>query len=395
MISAKIEKALKGNSIIRSMFNEGRELAAKIGEENVFDFSLGNPATPAPESVNETLKQTIDQMDSLMLHGYMNNAGYEDVRQKMADNLNRRFGTDLAAQNMIMTVGAAGGLNIILKTLLNPGDEVICFVPYFGEYNGYVENYDGVVVKVDPDLETFEPNLKEFEEKITPRTKAVIINTPNNPTGVVYTEEMLTQMGEILRRKQQEYQTTIYLISDEPYRELVYDGREQIFLTKFYENTIVGYSFSKSLSLPGERIGYVAVPNEAAESEKLIEGMTVANRMLGFVNAPSLIQKAVAACVEEETNLEFYDRNRIALYEGLTKLGYECVRPQGAFYLWLRSPVADEAVFVQAAKKYNIIMVNGSAFACPGYVRLAYCVSHDKVVRSLEKFALLAKEMGI
>ena len=255
MISAKIEKALKGNSIIRSMFNEGRELAEKIGEENVFDFSLGNPATPAPQAVNEALIKNIQDMDSLTLHGYMNNAGYEDVRAKVADSLNRRFETKFEAKNIIMTVGAAGGLNIILKTLLNPGDEVICFVPYFGEYNGYVENYDGKVVKVFPDPATFEPDLGDFERKISGKTKAVIVNTPNNPTGVVYTEEFMKKLAGILEKKQQEYSQEIYLISDEPYRELVYDGVKEDFLTKYYKNTLVGYSFSKSLSLPGERIG--------------------------------------------------------------------------------------------------------------------------------------------
>lgn len=395
MISSKIAKALQGNSIIRAMFNEGRELAAKVGEENVFDFSLGNPATPAPESVNMSLKQKIEEMDSLVLHGYMNNAGYEDVRQKVADSLNRRFDTRFSAKNVIMTVGAAGGLNIILKTLIDPGDEVICFVPYFAEYNSYVANYDGVVVKVMPNEDTFEPDMDDLENKITEKTKALIVNTPNNPTGVVYTPEMMKKIAEILNKKQDEYGHEIYLISDEPYRELVYDGVKEDFLTKYYANTIVGYSFSKSLSLPGERIGYVIVPDEVSESDKVVEGMTIANRILGFVNAPSLMQKAVAECVDERTNIEFYDKNRINLYEGLTKIGYTCIKPQGAFYLWLRSPVEDENVFVQAAKKYNIIMVNGSAFAYPGYVRLAYCVDADKVVRSLDRFAELAKEFGI
>ncbi|MGN0483591.1 MAG: pyridoxal phosphate-dependent aminotransferase [Lachnospiraceae bacterium] len=395
MISAKIEKALQGNSVIRSMFNEGRELAAKIGDENVFDFSLGNPATPAPGAVNASIVKNVQEMDALLLHGYMSNAGYEDVRETIAQNLNQRFSTSFSANNLIMTVGAAGGLNIILKTLLNPGDEVICFVPYFGEYNNYVNNFDGVVVKVQPNPETFEPDLSDLQAKLSPKTKALIINTPNNPTGVVYSEAFMKSMASILEEAEKKFGQPIYLISDEPYRELVYDGRKEDFLTKYYKNTIVGYSFSKSLSLPGERIGYVVIPDEVEDADKITEGATIANRILGFVNAPSLMQKAVAESVEEKTNLAFYDKNRINLYEGLTKLGYTCIKPQGAFYLWLKSPVEDEEVFVQAGKKHNIIMVNGSAFSCPGYVRLAYCISNDKINRSLEKFALLAKEFGL
>ena len=392
MLSKKIQAALAGSSAIRAMFVEGKELAAKVGEENVFDFSLGNPATPAPEAVKQAIKDLVDQTDPLILHGYMSNSGYEDVRKAVADNLNSRFGTDFTWKNIVMTVGAAGGLNIVFKTILDPGDEVIVFAPYFGEYRSYAANFDAAVVEVAPDYETFEPDLAAFEAAFTDKTKAVVINTPNNPTGVIYSDKTMRRIAQILLEKESEYKKEIYLVSDEPYRELIYDGAKENFLTKYYHNTIVGYSFSKSLSLPGERIGYIAVPNEVTAAENMLAGIEVANRTLGFVNAPSLIQKAAAACINEKTNLDFYDKNRKVLYEGLSRLGFTCIKPQGAFYLWLKSPVENEAEFVAAAKKYNLILVKGSAFGCSGYVRLAYCISNEKIVRSLDAFAKLAKE---
>jgi len=395
MLSKKIQAALAGRSALRAMFIEGKELAAKVGAENVFDYSLGNPATPAPDSVKRVVADLLEQEDPLVLHGYMSNSGYEDVRSAIAGNLNRRFGTDFTWKNIVMTVGAAGGINIIFKTILDPGDEVIVFAPFFGEYRNYAANFDASVVAVAPDYNTFQPDLAAFEAAFTEKTKAVLINTPNNPTGVIYSEETMNGIAEILRRKEESYRTDIYLISDEPYRELVYDGAKENFLTKYYHNTIVGYSFSKSLSLPGERIGYIAVPDGASDAEDLLAGLEVANRTLGFVNAPSLIQKAVAGCINETTNLEFYDKNRKDLYEGLTKLGFTCIKPQGAFYLWLKSPAADEAEFVAAAKKYNLVLVKGSAFGCGGYVRLAYCIPNEKINRSLEAFAKLAEEYGL
>lgn len=391
MISKKIQKALQGSSAIRAMFVEGKEMAAKYGAENVYDFSLGNPATPAPASLNQSIKDLLDEVDSLEIHGYMENAGYPDVRAAIAENLNKRFGTDFDFHNIIMTVGAAGGLNIIFKTILDPGDEVIVFAPFFGEYRQYAANFDAQIVTVQPDLETFQPDLADFEAKITEKTKALIVNTPNNPTGVIYKPETMKEIAAILERKQKEIGHDIYLISDEPYRELVYDGNTQDFLTKYYKNTLVGYSFSKSLSLPGERIGYVVVPNEASDAEDLIRGIEISNRTLGFVNAPSLMQKAVARCLDEKTDVAFYDKNRTMLYEGLTKLGFTCIKPEGAFYLWVKSPVGNEEDFVNEGKKYNILMVKGGAFGCPGYVRLAYCVSHETIERSLPAFEKLAE----
>ena len=395
MISEKMIPLVHNNSAIRMMFEEGNRLAREYGRENVYDFSLGNPSGPAPEEVNQAIRAVLDEEDSLFVHGYMANAGYEDVRGTIADSINRRFGTSFAARNIIMTVGAASALNIVLKTVLNPGDEVLTFAPYFVEYGNYVRNYDGNLVIVSPNLPTFQPNLKEMEEKITPKTKAVIINTPNNPTGVIYSDETLAGMAEILRKKQKEYGTEILLISDEPYRELAYDGAEVPYVTKYYENAVVCYSFSKSLSLPGERIGYVAIPDEVTDSADVIQAATIANRVLGSVNAPSLIQRAIIRCLDAKVNVEAYDKNRNALYNGLTDLGFECVYPQGAFYMWVKSPVENEKEFCDECKKYNLLVVPGSSFAGPGYVRIAYCVSYDMIMRSMQAFAKVAEHYGL
>ena len=401
MVSKRIQKALLGNSAIRAMFVEGKAMAEKYGAENVYDFSLGNPATPAPAALNNSIRDLLDEADkkgasgSLELHGYMENAGYKDVREAIAENLNKRFGTAFDGHNIVMTVGAAGGLNIIFKTILDPGDEVIVFAPFFGEYRQYAANFDADIVTVNPDLRTFQPDLADFAAKITEKTKALIVNTPNNPTGVIYKPETMQAIAAILEKKQEEYGHDIYLISDEPYRELVYDGNKEDFLTKYYKNTIVGYSFSKSLSLPGERIGYVVVPNEASDAEDLIRGIEISNRTLGFVNAQSLIQKAVARCLDEKTDVSFYDENRKMLYDGLTNLGFTCIKPEGAFYLWVKSPVANEEEFVEEGKKLHLLMVKGSAFGCGGFVRLAYCVSHETIKNSLPAFAKLAEVYGL
>ena len=378
MIAEKMKGMVANSSAIRAMFEEGNRLAEIYGAENVYDFSLGNPNVPAPQAVK---------------HGYTNsNSGYADVRQTVAESVNERFGTAFTGENIVMTVGAAGGLNVILKTLLNPGDEVIAFAPYFGEYRSYTNNYDGVLVEISPNTENFQPKLEEFEEKITPKTKIVIVNTPNNPTGVVYSEETIQKMTEIMEAKQKEYGTDIYLVSDEPYRELAYDGVEVPYLTKYYNNTIIGYSYSKSLSLPGERIGYLVIPDEVADSDDVKSAANVATRILGFVNAPTLQQKVVAKCINEKTDLTFYNRNRETLYNGLINCGFECIKPQGAFYLFVKSPVENEKAFCEEAKKLHILMVPGSSFACPGYVRLAYCVSYETIVNSLPKFQELAKK---
>lgn len=395
MIAEKMIPFVQNNSAIRTMFEEGNRLKKQYGADKVYDFSLGNPSVPAPDCVREAIVDLANNEDPVILHGYMNNAGFEDVRETIAQSLNRRFGTDFSAKNLIMTVGAASGLNVILKTVLNPGEEVIVFAPYFLEYGAYVKNYDGKLVEISPDTETFQPDLEELERKITANTRAVIVNSPHNPTGVIYSEDTIKALAAILEKKQKEYGSVIYLISDEPYRELAYDGAEVPYLTKYYKNTVVGYSYSKSLSLPGERIGYLVIPDDLEDSETVIAAAGIANRILGSVNAPSLMQKVIARCVDAEVDVAAYDKNRLALYNGLTACGFQCIKPQGAFYLFVKSPVADEMEFCEAGKKYNILMVPGSSFACPGYVRLAYCVSYETIINSLPEFKKLAAEFSL
>ena len=395
MIAEKMIPFVQNNSAIRTMFEEGNRLKKQYGADKVYDFSLGNPSVPAPDCVREAIVDLANNEDPVILHGYMNNAGFEDVRETIAQSLNRRFGTDFSAKNLIMTVGAASGLNVILKTVLNPGEEVIVFAPYFLEYGAYVKNYDGKLVEISPDTETFQPDLEELERKITAITRAVIVNSPHNPTGVIYSEDTIKALAAILEKKQKEYGSVIYLISDEPYRELAYDGAEVPYLTKYYKNTVVGYSYSKSLSLPGERIGYLVIPDDLEDSETVIAAAGIANRILGSVNAPSLMQKVIARCVDAEVDVAAYDKNRRALYNGLTACGFQCIKPQGAFYLFVKSPVADEKEFCEAGKKYNILMVPGSSFACPGYVRLAYCVSYETIINSLPEFKKLAAEFSL
>ncbi len=396
MVSEKMKPFMANNSAIRAMFEEGKRLAAIYGKEKVYDFSLGNPNVPVPR-VNEALLDVIHGEAFNELHGYMSNAGYEDVRQTIADSINKQFGTTFSYKNLIMTVGAASGLNVILKSILNPGDEVIVFAPYFVEYNSYIRNYDGNVVVISPDTETFMPKLEEFEEKITPKTKAVMINSPNNPTGVIYSEETLMALAAIMKKKEEEYGTSIVLLSDEPYRELAYGGAVVPYVTKYYHNTVVCYSYSKSLSVPGERIGYLVIPDEVEDSEMLIGAATIANRILGCVNAPSLIQRAIKYCIEHEisVDLDAYEKNRNLLYGALTDYGFTCAKPDGAFYLFVKSPVEDEKAFCEVAKKHHVLFVPGSSFACPGYVRIAYCVSYEQIERSLPAFKKIAEEYGL
>jgi aspartate aminotransferase len=394
MISEKMTALVRGNGAIRAMFEEGNRLAALYGRENVFDFSLGNPNFPAPAEVRRAIADITDGEDPVLVHGYMSNAGYADVRGEVATSLNERFGTSFGESNIIMSVGAAGGLNVVLKTLLNPGDEVVVFAPYFVEYGNYVENYGGKLVVVPPNTEDFMPDARRLKEALTPRTKAVIINSPNNPTGVVYSEETIKSIARALEEGRREHGADIFIISDEPYRELVYDGAVVPYITKFYPNTVVCYSWSKSLSLPGERIGYIVIPNEARDYELVYDAACIATRVLGFVNAPSLMQRAAAKCLGAKVDTDAYDRNRRRLYEGLKSLGFSCVFPSGAFYLWMQSPLPD-AEFAEAAKRHNILLVPGTSFGCPGYARLAYCVSPETIERSLPAFAKLAADCRV
>ena len=392
MISEKMITLVENSSVIRQMFEEGKRLSKIYGADKVYDFSLGNPSVIPPKEVKEAIIDTLTNENENFVHGYMNNSGYEDVRSDIATSINKKFGTAFDESNLLMTVGAAGGINVIFKTLLNPMDEVIVFAPFFGEYRNYADNFSSNLVIVSPNTKTFQPNLAEFEEKITDKTKVVIVNSPNNPTGVVYSEETIKQLAEILLKKEKEFNTSIYLISDEPYRELVYDNVEVPYLTKYYHNTIVAYSFSKSLSLPGERIGYLVMPKELDDSKRIIEAANVANRILGFVNAPSLIQRIIPKCIDLQIDVEIYNRNRELLYNSLTEYGYDCIKPEGAFYLFVKALEEDDKNFVKEAKEYNILIVPGSSFGCPGYCRIAYCVDYSVIEGSLEGFKQLAKK---
>ncbi|MCR5465422.1 MAG: pyridoxal phosphate-dependent aminotransferase [Lachnospiraceae bacterium] len=395
MISETILNLNRNGSAIRAMFEEGAKMAKEFGKENVYDYSLGNPSVEPPKEVKEAMTAVLAEESPNSVHGYMNNAGYEDVRQAIAEHLNKEHGTAFSARNILMTVGAAGGLNVIFKVLLNPGDEVMTFAPFFGEYRNYVTNFAGKLVTVPTDPDTFLPVAENLAAAITPKTKALIINNPNNPTGVVYSEEVIRKVAEVLEAKQKELGTSIYLIADEPYRELVYDGVTVPYLTKYYRNTIVGYSYSKSLSLPGERIGYLVMPDEIDDADEIIPGAAVANRVLGFVNAPSLIQRAIKRVLDSKVDVEIYNRNRELLLNKLTEYGYTCVKPQGAFYLFVKAPGGDDKAFVQAAKKYHLLLVAGSGFGGPGYLRIAYCVDYDMIVRSLPAFKSLAEDYGL
>ncbi len=396
MISKKMESFVANSSAIRAMFEEGKKLAAKYGADHVYDFSLGNPNVPAPEAVREAIISIVNEEDPVMLHGYMNNSGYEDVRETLASHLNGLYGTAYTAANLVMTVGAAGGLNVIFKTLLNPGDEVVTVTPYFGEYRSYAGNFDAVLVEAASVPGTFMPDIEDLSAKITPRTRILILNSPNNPTGVVYPEAVLREVGALLEEKQKEFGTDIYLISDEPYREIAFDGVSVPWIPDLYANTIVGSSYSKTLSLPGERIGYLLIPSAVADFDNITAAANTANRILGYVNAPSLMQRVAARCCGAKTDVGYYDRNRKLLYGSLTEYGFECVRPEGAFYLWMKSPEEDERAFVAKAKdEEQILFVPGRSFGCAGWVRIAYCVAYETIENALPGFKRIAESYGL
>ena len=395
MISEKMKGYVANSSVIRAMFEEGKKMAAIYGADHVYDFSLGNPNVPAPGAVKDAIIDIVTNEDPVLVHGYMSNSGFEDVRTKIAEHLNAQYGTSYTFNNLVMIVGAAGGMNVFFKTLLNPGDEVVTFSPYFGEYRAYVSNFDGKLVEVQTDPVTFEPDPKALAAAVTPKTKAVILNSPNNPTGVVYSEECIREIARLLEEKQKEYGTTIFIFSDEPYREIVYGEYKVPWIPNCYRNTVVGYSYSKSLSLPGERIGYLVLPSEIDDADDMISAANVANRILGFVNAPSLQQRVVARCLNEKTDVDFYAENRQMLMDGLREAGYTFVEPQGAFYLWLKSPEEDEKAFVAKCKEKQILIVPGSSFGCAGWTRVAYCVSHETVRNSLPGFREVAASYGL
>ena len=391
MISNKMKTMVSNSSVIRAMFEEGKRLSEIYGEENVFDYSIGNPNIEAPSEIKDIIIKILNEENPNKLHGYMNNSGYEDVREGIAENINVKYNTKLNYENIVMTCGAAGGLNIILKSILNPGDEVIIFAPFFGEYINYVNNFDGKIKIVSADTKSFQPNLKELEKEITSKTKAIIINSPNNPSGVIYNENTIIKMSKILKMKEEELGSQIYLISDEPYREIIYDNAKVPCILNYYDNSFIEYSYSKSLSLPGERIGYVVVNSKIKDFKEMVASLNISNRILGFVNAPSLFQRVIKESLNLEVDSNIYKKNRDLLYNHLIQIGFECMKPEGTFYLFPKSPIDNDVRFCEDAKKFNILAVPGSTFGCPGYFRLSYCISYEKVEKSLKAFDNLMK----
>lgn len=392
MVSEKMYGLGTRKSTIRTIFEFGRKRAAEIGEENVYDFSIGNPNVPAPAIVNQTIIDTIKEMDSCALHGYTVAPGDPEVRETIAKSINRRFGTDYAGKNLFMTSGAAAALTICFKALAEDWDEFLTFAPYFPEYKCFVESVGSELKVVPANTDDFQIRFDMLEEMLTPHIKAVIINTPNNPSGVVYSEETIKKLAEVLYAKEKEYGHPIFLISDEPYRELVYGGIEVPYVPKYYKNTLVCYSWSKSLSLPGERIGYIVVPDEIEGFEQVYGAIAGAARVLTHVNASSLFQRVVARCVDVPSDIAAYEENGNLLYNGLIEAGFTCQKPQGAFYLFPKALEDDDYAFCERAKKYDLLLVPGTDFGCPGYFRAAYCIKKGTIEASLPAFRKLAEE---
>ena len=387
MISAKMKDQVSRPSAIRAMFEKGNELKKIHGKDKVFDFSLGNPNLPPPEKVNETIIKIINE-NAPGLHGYMPNAGHEYVRERIANKLK------CDKVGIVLTCGAAAGMNIVFKSILEPGDEVIVIAPFFVEYKAYVENHLGKIVIVDADPETFLFDANAIENVLNDNTKAIILNSPNNPSGAVYSKKLLAELSDVLEKFESRTGRAVYVISDEPYKELVYDGAQVPLMADIFKNAISVYSFSKSLSLAGERIGYVAVSPECDDYKDLADALILSNRILGFVNAPALFQYVIAECLDVQVEVDTYKKKRDTLHNHITKLGFSCYLPKGAFYLFPRSPIENDTVFCNDyLLKYNILAAPGSGFGFPGYFRLAYCVSDETIELSLPVFEKLAKEI--
>ena len=373
-------------SVIRDLFEFGKKRAAEVGADKVYDFSLGNPNVPAPDGVKEAAERLLAMPDNTVLHGYTSAQGDAEVRKAVADNINARFGAGVSPDFIYMTCGAAASLTITLNALYEDGDEFILLAPFFPEYSVFVKAAGGTPVVVPFDEKTFAPDLSALEKAVTPRTKGIIVNSPNNPSGTVYTRKTLDGIVSLLERKSAEYGRKIVLIADEPYRELVYDDIEVPYLPNLYPDTVVCYSYSKSLSLPGERIGYIAISPRMTEKENVYAAVCGAGRALGYVCAPSMFQRVAAACVNERPDITAYRRNRDLIYSALTEMGYDCVHPDGAFYLFVRSPEPDANAFSERAQTFGLLIVPGDTFGAPGYVRISYCVGRDMIERALPAF---------
>lgn len=392
MISKEMYELGSKKSTIRTIFEYGRERAKAVGEENIYDFSLGNPNVPTPKVVTETMIDILQNEDPCNIHGYTVAPGDPECRELMAKSINKRFGTSFSGKNIFFTAGAAASITICFKALSEKDDEFVTFAPYFPEYKCFVESTGAELKVVPADTENFQINFEEFEKILNKNTKAIIVNSPNNPSGAVYNEDTVKKLTEILRQKEKEYGHPIFLISDEPYREIAYDGVNVPYLTKYYDNTLVCYSYSKSFSLPGERIGYIVVPDEVADFNLIFSSIAGAARVLTHVNAPAFFQKVVSRCADVPSNVEAYKLNRDLLYNGLIEAGFECVKPDGAFYLFPKALEEDEKAFCEKAKKYDLLLVPGSDFGCPGYFRASYCISTDTIRKSLPVFKKLAEE---
>lgn len=378
-------------SAIRELFEYGKKRAAEVGRENVYDFSLGNPTVPAPDCVKEAIVELLNEGSSMEIHGYTSAQGDAALRRKLAEYYNATYGTGFHMDNFYITCGAAASLCITFKALTERREDAfIAIAPFFPEYKVFVEGAGATFRMVQPDTERFQICMESLRQAITPDTKGVIINSPNNPSGVVYSEETIKQLAALLEEKQAQYGHPIFLISDEPYREIAYDGVEVPYVTKYYANTIVCYSYSKSLSLPGERIGFILVPDEAADSRNLYYAMCGAGRILGYVCAPSLFQKVLLRCIGQTGDMSLYKANRDLLYTSLTNMGYTCVKPQGAFYMFVKAMGGDSVAFCEKAKEMDLLLVAADGFGCPGYVRISYCVDKEMIERSMVAFKKLA-----
>ncbi|MBQ9486258.1 MAG: pyridoxal phosphate-dependent aminotransferase [Selenomonadaceae bacterium] len=391
MVSAKMYELGTKKSTIRTIFEFGRKRAAEVGEENIFDFSLGNPNVPTPDFVRDAAIEILQTFEPSQVHGYTVAPGNPAVRETLAKSVNARFGTNFAGKNFFITAGAAAAITICFKALTEVGDEFITFAPYFPEYKVFVESVGAELKVVPAQVKDWQINFDEFEKILTPKTKAVIINSPNNPSGAVYSEETIKKLAEVLTAKSHEYGHAIFIISDEPYREIAYNV-EVPYVPKFYANTLVCYSYSKSFSLPGERIGYVIVPDEVEDFGKIYGAVAGAARVLTHVNAPSLWQLVIAKCAGKPSDITIYERNAKLLYNGLIDAGFECVKPQGAFYLFPKALEVDDYAFCERAKKYDLLLVPGADFGCAGYFRAAYCIKTETIERSLPLFKKLAAE---
>ena len=387
-----MEPFLAGSSQIRAMFEEGKKMAEKYGAENVYDFSIGNPGLNPPQEVYDAIDEINHKLDQHYVHGYPSNAGYMSVRKTVADDLNERFGDTFDPESIILTAGCAYAMNCINKCIFDPGDKLVVFAPYFVEYANWALNWGAGTIVVPASEETgFEPDAEKLRAALVPEVKGVLINNPNNPTGAIYSRESLEAVADVLREAEEKFGHTIYIISDEPYRELVYVDKEVPFLPDIYADTLIAYSWSKSLSMPGDRIGYIAVPRQAEGSEELREALIVANRVLGGTNAPTIQQLIVERCIKARADISYYERNAKDLYEIVSGAGFDCIVPQGAFYMWFKSPVPDEKELVAAAKEERILIVPGSAFDAPGWVRASFCISNKKIKDSKESFDRLGK----